>query len=78
MNPMTETPEPQKISKEKQLQIRTMEMWFGTIIILLVGFVLFPFLKILPPEKLRPVQIVMVFVVIVHFCFFPGKRVLKK
>ncbi len=77
---MTETPEPQKISKEKQLQILTMEMWFGAIIILLVGFVLFPFLKILSPEKLHLVQIVIVFVVIANFCRLPfvKKRVLKK
>lgn len=74
---MTETPKP---SKEKQLQIITMAIWFGMIGIILMGFVLFPVLKILPPKELHLVQIVIVFIVIANFCLLPfvKKRVLKK
>ncbi len=48
-----------------------MAIWFGMIGIILMGFVLFPVLKILPPEELHLVQIVIVVVVITNFCLLP-------
>ena len=77
---MTETPEPPKISKEKQLQIITMGMWFGLVVILLIGFVLLPFLKILPTEQLQLLQIVIVFVAVVDLCLlgFLRKKLREK
>jgi hypothetical protein len=77
---MTETPESEKRSKEKQLQIITIGIWFGMVVVLLIGFVLFPFLKILPSEELQLVQIVIVFVVIAELCLlgFLRKKLREK
>jgi len=50
------------------------------VVVLLIGFVLFPFLKILPSEELQLVQIVIVFVVIAELCLlgFLRKKLREK